>query len=163
MSIDTFLHMTTRTRLLKQNTDIYSPTLPQLAIADMLQSGAFDDHLRKLREEHARRCVALSSALDRHAPQRILAYTRPEGGMYLWCRLGRGVTTARLLAQARALGVVFASGELFYCDDAGAHHLRLCFSSRPADQLKEAARRLAKALDVCAAAGPSDAFTVAVV
>ena len=149
--------------LLKQNTDIYSPTLPQLAIAEMLQSGAFDDHLRRLREEHARRCVALSTALDRHAPQKVLAYTRPEGGMYLWCRLTRGVTTARLLAQARAMGVVFASGELFYCDDAGAHHLRLCFSSRPADQLKEAARRLAKALEVCSAAAPSDVFSVAVV
>ena len=149
--------------LLKQTTDTYSPNLTQLAIAQMLAGGLFDDHLRKLREEHARRRAALIRTLEKLVPQRMLTFTRPQGGMYLWCRLSRDVTTARLLPQAKAAGMVFASGEVFYCDEAGAHHLRLCFSSRPVDQVEEAARRFAKALHACSAAAPSDVFTVAVV
>ena len=149
--------------LLKQNSDTHSPNQPQLAVAEMLTSGLFDDHLRRLREEHAHRRDALIGALGRHTASGALLFTRPPGGMYLWCRLGRGLTTARLLPQARATGMVFTSGEVFYCDDAGAHHLRLCFSSRPPTELEEAARRLAKALQACSAAPTPDVFTVAVV
>jgi DNA-binding transcriptional MocR family regulator len=149
--------------LLKQNTDTYSPNHTQLVIAEMLGGGLFDDHLQKLRDEHFRRRGALVRTLEKHTPRGVLSFTRPQGGMYLWCRLGRDLTTARLLPQARNMGVVFASGEVFYCDEAGAHHLRLCFSSRPVDQIEEGARRFAKALQSCSAAAPSDMFTVAVV
>jgi DNA-binding transcriptional MocR family regulator len=84
--------------------------------------------------------------------------------MYIWCRLGRGLTTAQLLPRAKAAGMVFASGEVFYCDEAGAHHLRLCFSGRPVEQLEEGGKRFAKALAACSAAGPrADVFTVAMV
>jgi 2-aminoadipate transaminase len=149
--------------LLKQNTDTYTPNLTQLAIAEMLGGGLFDDHLRKLREEHFRRRAALVRTLEKHAPQRVLSFTRPQGGMYLWCRLGRDLTTARLLPQAKALGMVFASGEVFYPDEAGGHHLRLCFSSRPVAQVEEGGRRLAKALHACSAAVSPEVFSVAVV
>jgi DNA-binding transcriptional MocR family regulator len=73
------------------------------------------------------------------------------------------LTTARLLAQAKAMGMVFASGEVFYCDEAGAHHLRLCFTSSKVERLEEGARRLGKALEMCAAAGSPERFSVAVV
>jgi 2-aminoadipate transaminase len=149
--------------MLKQNTDMYSPCLTQLAIAEILHCGLFDENLRKLRDEHTRRRDALVSALERYVPQRALSYTRPQGGAYLWCRLSRGLTTARLLSQAKAMGMVFASGEVFYCDEAGAHHLRLCFTSSNVEQLEEGARRLGKALEVCAAAGSPERFSVAVV
>jgi DNA-binding transcriptional MocR family regulator len=149
--------------LLKQNTDVYSPNLNQLAIAEIVQSGLYDDHLKKLRLEHARRGEALIRALDRHAPPHSLAFDHPRGGMYIWCRLGRRLTTARLLAEAKSLGVVFASGEVFYCDEAGARHLRLCFSSQPVTRLEEGARRIGKAIQACQAQGPGEVFTVAMV
>ena len=44
--------------------------------------------------------------------------------MYLWCRLGRDLTTARLLPAAKALGMVFASGEDLVTA-AGLHASRL--------------------------------------
>jgi Transcriptional regulators containing a DNA-binding HTH domain and an aminotransferase domain (MocR family) and their eukaryotic orthologs len=149
--------------MLKQNTDMYSPCLTQLAVAEILHSGLFDENLRKLREEHGKRRDALVRTLEQLVPQRLMGFTRPHGGAYLWCRLSRGITTARLLPQARAMGMVFASGEVFYCDDAGAHHLRLCFTSSPVERLEEGARRLAKALEACAAAGSAEMFSVAVV
>jgi DNA-binding transcriptional MocR family regulator len=149
--------------LLKQNTDVYSPNLTQLVIAEMLTSGLFDEHLGRVREEHGRRRSALVGALERIAPQRSFTFNRPKGGMYVWIALGKGMTTARLLPQAKAMGMVFASGELFYSEEAGSHHLRLCFSSRPVDQLREAAKRLGKALEACASNAPADVFSVAVV
>jgi 2-aminoadipate transaminase len=149
--------------MLKQNTDMYSPCLTQLAVAEILNCGLFDENLRRLREEHTRRRDALTGALKRYVPQRALSYTQPPGVAYLWCRLNRGLTTAQLLPQAKVMGMVFTSGEVFYCDEAGAHHLRLCFTSSSVKQLEEGARRLGKALEVCAAAGSAERFSVAVV
>src|SRR5581483_3594084 len=82
--------------LLKPTTDTYTPNLPQPAIAEMMTSALFDEHLRKLREEHARRRSALIRTLEELGPPPLLTFTRPQGGMYLWCRPGRDLTTARL-------------------------------------------------------------------
>ncbi|MDQ1591516.1 MAG: hypothetical protein QOG71_2143, partial [Pyrinomonadaceae bacterium] len=48
--------------------------------------------------------------------------------------------------QAIRAGVVFANGEIFYADEAGAHELRLCFASQTADKIEEGIKRLAASL-----------------
>jgi 2-aminoadipate transaminase len=52
----------------------------------------------------------------------------------------------QLLQGAIAAGVVFANGEIFYADEAGAHELRLCFASQPPDKIEEGIKRLAVSL-----------------
>src|ERR1700716_4717000 len=69
--------------MLKQNTDMYSPCLMQLVIAEILHRGVFDETVQRLREEHGKRRDALVSALERHIPQRILSFTCPRGGAYI--------------------------------------------------------------------------------
>src|SRR5262249_37917116 len=53
--------------LLKQRVDLHAQNLAQLVIADFLNSGTFDRHLGKLREEHRRRRDAMVQALRKHA------------------------------------------------------------------------------------------------
>ena len=85
----------------------------------------------------------MSDALARHLPARLLTYARPKGGLYFWCRLGHGLRARQLLQGAMAAGVVFANGEIFYADEAGAHELRLCFASQTPDRIEEGIKRLA--------------------
>ena len=134
--------------LIKQRENLFTEGLSQLVVAEFLQSGLFDEHLATLRREHARRRDRMADALARHLPARLLTYTRPKGGLYFWCRLDRGLRGRQLLQQALAAGVVFASGEIFYADEAGAHELRLCFASQPVDKIEEGIKRLAKCLKV---------------
>jgi 2-aminoadipate transaminase len=88
----------------------------------------------------------MAAALERHLPARLLNYARPKGGLYFWCRLGHGMRGRQLLQGAIAAGVVFANGEIFYADEAGAHELRLCFASQTADKIEEGIKRLAASL-----------------
>ena len=89
----------------------------------------------------------MSAALARHFPAKLLTYARPKGGLYFWCRLGQGLKGRQLLQRATAAGVVFANGEIFYADEAGAHELRLCFASQTGDKIEEGIKRLAAALN----------------
>lgn len=53
---------------LKRVTDRGSPTLDQLALARLIESGRYDRHLRRMRTTYATRRTALVDALAAHAP-----------------------------------------------------------------------------------------------
>jgi DNA-binding transcriptional MocR family regulator len=132
--------------LIKQRENLFTEGLGQLVVAEFLRSGLFDAHLARLRREHAHRRDLMAAAFERYLPARLLTYARPKGGLYYWCRLGQGMRGWQLLQQAIASGVVFANGEIFYADEAGAHELRICFASQPADKIEEGIKRLAASL-----------------
>ena len=77
----------------------------------------------------------------------MLRFVRPQGGLYLWCRLAPGINSRALLDRTLASGVAFIAGDAFYPDPAGEAELRLCFSSVTPDAGNEAIRRLAMCLD----------------
>jgi len=120
----------------------------QFAMARLIRQGSFDTHLKTLREEHARRCAQMVTALQRHVPPGALRFARPQGGLYLWCRLAAGVSSRALLDRALAAGVAFIAGDAFYPDPVGESELRLCFSSVMPSEIEDAVRRLAECLPV---------------
>ena len=81
-----------------------------MAVARLMHQGAFDAHLRGLRTEHARRCTQMIAAIQRHMPAGSIRFARPTGGLYLWCRLGAGLSATALHDRALAAGVTFVPG-----------------------------------------------------
>ena len=137
--------------LIKARADVFSPGLTQLVVAELLAGRRYDEHLRQLRGEHARRQGAMLDALRRDLPSGALVTTAHRGGLYLWCRLGGGADAREFLTAAAAAGVLFVPGEAFYPDDGGKHELRLCFSGTPPERIAEDVRRLGSLL----ATGPA--------
>ena len=86
------------------------------------------------------------SAMQRHIPAGTIRVVRPQGGLYLWCRLSGGVSSRALLDHALTHGVAFVPGHAFYADPAGESELRLCFSSVLPSSIDEAIRKLAVSL-----------------
>lgn len=132
--------------LLKQRSDPHMANLNQLIVADLLADGSFDRHLADIRVEHRRRRDALMSALERHGSHGVLQWAVPDGGLYLWCRLGGRLKASQVLSQALTQSMSFVKGEAFYVDQAGDRELRLCFSSVPANRADDVARRLLRAI-----------------
>lgn len=132
--------------LIKQRLDPHTQNLVQFAMARLLRDGSFDTHLKTLRAEHARRCTQMLAAIQQHVPAGALRFARPQGGLYLWCRVARGINARALLQQALAQGVAFVPGDAFYPDPAGESELRLCFSSVLPSAIDEAVKKLAVAL-----------------
>jgi DNA-binding transcriptional MocR family regulator len=142
--------------IIKQRLDPHTQNLVQFAMARLIRERSFDAHLRTLRAEHARRCGQMMAAIARYVPAGALRFARPQGGLYLWCRLAGGVGSRALLDRALAAGVAFIAGHAFYPDPAGESELRLCFSSVSPDATDEAVKRLAGCLQEAIRAGSSE-------
>jgi len=132
--------------IIKQRLDPHTQNLVQFAVARLMRQGAFDAHLRTIRAEHAKRCTQMVATLQRLMPPGAIRFARPQGGLYLWCRLGSGLSATALHDRALAAGVTFVPGPAFYPDPAGDSEIRLCFTSVVPSTLEESVRRLARCI-----------------
>jgi GntR family transcriptional regulator/MocR family aminotransferase len=87
----------------KRRTDRGSPTLDQLALAQLMESGRYDRHLRRMRSGYAARRQALVDALGRHAP--AVALTGLAAGFHAVAHLPERAREPDVIAGAAARGV----------------------------------------------------------
>ena len=116
-----------------------------MAIAQVAADG-FDAHLSCLRASYRARRDRMLAALEQHMPAGV-SWTRPEGGMFVWLTLPRGMDGAKLLAQAlQEEKVAFVPGGAFFADGSGKNALRLNFSSPSHAAIDEGIARLGRVL-----------------
>ncbi|MCW8194981.1 PLP-dependent aminotransferase family protein [Proteobacteria bacterium 005FR1] len=118
-----------------------SPSVTQLAAAQILESGKHERHLRVLRGELGRSVARMQAMLDRHFPAGIRV-TRPEGGFVLWLELPVSVDSTELAQAALQEGISIAPGALFSTTDKYHHHIRLSCAVRWSDRVERALIRL---------------------
>ena len=128
---------------LKQATDLSEGMPLQVALAEFVTSGDYDRHLVRLRRVLRARCAALLGALEEEMPEGT-RWTRPDGGYQVWLELPGALDTSELLADAVAVGVLFAPGSQFNCDGRVSRCLRLTFAMADEEALRRGVRRLAR-------------------
>lgn len=102
-----------------------SPSVPaQAAIADYLQDGAYDRHLRKLRHTLEMQQAAMLASAARHFPEQTRV-TRPGGGYFLWFEFPEPVDSLKLYQMALAQGISIAPGPMFSAQRKFGHCARL--------------------------------------
>ena len=79
-------------RRARQSVDVGVSVLTQLAFAEFLGSGAFEQHLRRMRKEYHQRRTALVATLATHFPT-ARVHGIP-GGLHVMVELGTGLTGA---------------------------------------------------------------------
>ena len=90
-----------------------SPSVPaQAAIADYLQHGGYERHLRKLRATLELQQHAMLDAIARHFPSGTRV-TQPNGGYFLWLELPGNINSLQLFSLALAQGISIAPGPIF--------------------------------------------------
>lgn len=123
-----------------------SPSVPaQAAIADYLQHGGYDRHLRKLRHALELQQAAMLAAAARHFPAETRV-TRPSGGYFLWFEFPERVDALRLLQQALAEGISLAPGPIFSATQRFRHCARLNHGSPWDARSEKAMERLGRLL-----------------
>jgi GntR family transcriptional regulator/MocR family aminotransferase len=122
------------------------PTLEQLTLARLLESGAYDRHVRQARRLNRQRRDALVAAVARHLPGASVGGL--AAGLHALVRLGRPLDALALLraCAARSVGVYplgFAYVEPRPQDDG----LILGYASLSEPQIEEGVRRLSQAVE----------------
>ena len=108
---------------LKLMTTLSSAVPSQLAIAEYLQGGGYERHLRQLRLRLAKQQDIALRLIAESFPAGTRV-TRPQGGYFLWLELPPQVD-ALLLRRALAQRISIAPGHLFSADRRFGHCLRL--------------------------------------
>lgn len=112
----------------KQVEDVHTNIFFQMLCARYMQQYDLDEHIATIRALYRRKCARMLQALDTHMPKEV-TYTRPEGGLFLWCTLPEYVDVGALVKEAAAEKVFVVTGAAFNCDEsAGTHSFRLNYS-----------------------------------
>jgi DNA-binding transcriptional MocR family regulator len=130
--------------ILKQSTDLHTPTLTQMLAARWLQSADFGANLARIRALYRERRDVMVEALERELPG--LHFTRPLGGLFVWLQLPAGIDARELLRRCLERQVAFVPGASFFAGNPQPNTARLNFSNMPPERIREGIRRLAAAL-----------------
>ncbi|MGF6156175.1 DNA-binding transcriptional MocR family regulator [Ensifer sp. KUDG1] len=127
--------------LLKQAADLHSSTINQMAICTVAERG-FDQQVAKIHRVYKQRRTAMLAALEKYMPEGV-SWTKPEGGMFVWVTLPKGMDGAALLAKSiETAKVAFVPGRAFFADGSGENTLRVSFSCANDQMIDEGIRRL---------------------
>jgi GntR family transcriptional regulator / MocR family aminotransferase len=136
--------------------DLQGDHVLEYAIAQMLEDGLIQRHVRKMRRTYRARLVSLAAALRQQLGD-FLTFREPSGGTAIWVRTR---STRRMVQWARAArdrGVVFDAGGTFALDGAPGSGARLGFACLTEDELGRAVQALAAAASFIASPRPDSA------
>lgn len=133
---------------LKGNHDFGTSNLLQQLLVRALASGRYQRHLVRLHRRYGWKANVMRKALVEHFPAEV-EWQEPEGGMYYWARLPRGIKTgrkSRLFRAAFAEGVLYVPGDLCYADDPARprpdSEMRLSFGGTAERNIRLGIKRL---------------------
>jgi 2-aminoadipate transaminase len=130
---------------LRRATDLCGPIFIQRAIAEYLQRGRLQQHLRRVIPHYRERRDTLLRALDRWMPPSV-KWTRPAGGFSCWVSLPQHAALDGLYRLALDRGLAFTPGEVFFAEADEQQHLRICFAAQQPEVIREGVALLANLL-----------------
>ncbi|MCD6707383.1 MAG: PLP-dependent aminotransferase family protein [Thiobacillus sp.] len=131
-----------RIEYLKYVSSIASPTAPQLAVADLLESGRYERYLREVRGKYASAVARMGDAVMKYFPEGT-RISQPLGGFVLWVELPGKVDSFELARRALKQGVSIAPGPLFSARGKFRNFIRLSCARVWDDRLERALVKLA--------------------
>ncbi|RMQ43325.1 Transcriptional regulator with HTH domain and aminotransferase domain-containing protein [Pseudomonas cichorii] len=113
---------------LKLMTSLCASMPAQAAIADYLQHGGYDRHLRKLRYALEDQQRAMLGAIGRYFPAQTRV-SQPLGGYFLWVELPEPLDSLKVFQVALAQGISIAPGPIFSPTRRFGNCIRLNYGS----------------------------------
>ena len=115
----------------------------QVAIADYLQHGGYDRHLRKLRQQLQSQQNAMHAAIAHYFPEQTRV-TKPDGGYFLWLEFPKNVDSLQIFTQALMQGISIAPGPIFSAARRFQHCVRLNYGHPWTQESEKAMETLGK-------------------
>jgi 2-aminoadipate transaminase len=129
----------------KQASDLHSNFLSQMIIHQYLTGHDVEKHIQSIRKMYKIQRDCMITMIKKYFPSDV-KYTKPEGGMFLWVTLPKGMSSMDLFEIAIEENVAFVPGEAFYSDNPELNTLRLNFSNSNEKKIEEGIKRLGNAI-----------------
>lgn len=129
---------------MKENTDLQSPKFFQYIVANMIQDGNLDLHVKTLIKTYQIKRDAMAEALKNEFSS-LIEYEIPQGGMFFWIKFDDKIDTMKLFDEAIKNNVAFVPGSVFYKNHEPTPYARLNFTNATLKDIKTGIKRLKEA------------------
>ncbi len=127
----------------KQGEDVHTNQWAQMVCHEFMTTYDFEAHLEKLRTIYKAKAELMMSLLDEHLVPTGITYDRPEGGLFIWCRLPDHVDMAEFCTKAvKEHKVAVVPGSAFNVEGEHLQTFRVNFSTPTDAAMREGVARL---------------------
>ena len=131
----------------KQVEDVHTNIFFQMLCHRYIAECDMDKHVADIRKLYKHKCDLMLSELDKKMPK-CVRYTRPEGGLFLWCTLPDNISQPDFIKAAMAKKVAVVPGQTFNSDpNSPSQSFRLNYSTPSDEQIVEGIDRLAETVN----------------
>ena len=121
----------------KQVADVHTTMWSQMLCYRFLKKYDLDEHLNKMRKVYEHKTTLMLDEIKKNFSSKI-TYTKPQGGLFIWCTLPEGVTTQQMIdfctTAVKDYKVAIVPGSAFSIKDTDeCRSFRLNFST-PTDE-----------------------------
>ncbi|HEX2924163.1 MAG TPA: PLP-dependent aminotransferase family protein [Chloroflexota bacterium] len=133
--------------LAKQSVDIHSSAIDQRILYQYLTHNDVDAHIALLTEGYRKQREQMIASLAEFCPPEI-HYTHPDGGMFLWVTLPKGLSALGMFDMAVKEKVAYVPGQAFHVGGIGGDDsMRLSYSTFDMETIHEGCRRLGRVME----------------
>jgi DNA-binding transcriptional MocR family regulator len=130
-----------KVRKLKSVTNVSTTSIIQHSMTDLLDSGVYDKHLRRMRAVLHRQVLQTSQLISDHFPKET-KLSRPSGGFVLWIELCKKIDAFRFQQIAFKNEINFAPGPLFSSRGGYKNYIRISCNNAINNKIEHAIKKL---------------------
>ena len=130
----------------KQTEDVHTNVLSQMIAYEYVTRYSIDEHIAKARALYGKKCELMMSCMDKYFPKEV-SHTCPEGGIFLYCSMPKGIDCKEVMKRALDKGVAFVPGNACMLDDKGVYSdFRMNYSLASEEQIETGIKALGEVL-----------------
>lgn len=121
----------------KQVEDVHTNIFFQMMCAEYIEKYDLDAHIVNIRALYRQKCHLMLDCLEKYMPASV-KFTRPEGGLFVWCTLPKNIKLKDFVARASAENIFVVPGNTFNCDEsADSDSFRLNYSMPSNEEIEK--------------------------
>ncbi len=129
----------------KQVSDVHTGVLNQMIVSRWFDEYNVNAHIERIKLIYRKKLNLMCGCLDKYCPE--LEYVRPEGGLFIWAKLPKGVDMMSYVKELIKFKVAVVPGSSFMTDDtAPCDYIRLNFSTPSEENIENGVRIMGEVL-----------------
>lgn len=131
----------------KQVNDVHTNLFFQMLVSKYIEEYDLDGHIEEIRKIYRVKSETMQNAIKKYFPAGIKC-TSPDGGLFLWCSLGKGKNSAEFAKKLMEKSVAVIPGTTFLTDENEiSDGIRLNYSMPSLENIEKAIKIMGEALN----------------
>lgn len=131
----------------KQASDVHTACLNQMIVDEWFKQYDINAHIEKIQDIYRKKLNLMCDCIDRELGD-FVEYVRPEGGLFIWCKLPDNVDMLEFVKKALEKKVAVVPGSAFLMDDTSkTQYIRLNFSTPTDENIVKGVKLLGEAAE----------------